>query len=239
MAYTKKLPYNNSNPDIILILHNVGLIDDKYLPAFFQYRLDIDKLTNIFKVDSVEVTNLKNEIKSLSNAYSDLQDKFDNLQENYDAMRGDMSDMKTENSRLVNKIRSLQFDNDKLMMQANNKITISNLEYQLRCALQEKTNLKSRISRLEWDIQNANDDIYFLRLENKRLSDLANNSKSARVETDPYIILGISRNTPKESIRTLYRKLSLIYHPDRGDKVNYEVFTEKFKVLSNAYHKII
>ncbi len=57
--------------------------------------------------------------------------------------------------------------------------------------------------------------------------------------TNPYDILGISPKSSKEYIRTVYKKLSLIYHPDMvDDSANKAIYTEKFKQISNAYQTL-
>ncbi len=49
---------------------------------------------------------------------------------------------------------------------------------------------------------------------------------------DYYTILGVDRNADIEKIKSSYRKLALLYHPDRNDSPDAE---EKFKNISNAY----
>ncbi|KAI3850319.1 hypothetical protein MKW92_036129 [Papaver armeniacum] len=53
-----------------------------------------------------------------------------------------------------------------------------------------------------------------------------------RADSDYYSVLGVSKNATKEDIKSAYRKLARIYHPD----VNKEPGAEKkFKEISNAY----
>ena len=49
---------------------------------------------------------------------------------------------------------------------------------------------------------------------------------------DYYEALGVSKNTTKEEIKNVYRKLALQYHPDRNKSPDAE---EKFKEISEAY----
>jgi molecular chaperone DnaJ len=49
---------------------------------------------------------------------------------------------------------------------------------------------------------------------------------------DYYTILGVDRNADLEKIKSSYRKLALLYHPDRNNNSDAE---EKFKNISNAY----
>jgi molecular chaperone DnaJ len=49
---------------------------------------------------------------------------------------------------------------------------------------------------------------------------------------DYYEILGVPRNATKEQIREAYRRLAMLYHPDRNKSPEAE---EKFKEISEAY----
>jgi molecular chaperone DnaJ len=53
------------------------------------------------------------------------------------------------------------------------------------------------------------------------------------MSTDPYEILGVSRDDDNDTIKSAYRRLALKYHPDRnpGDKEA----EEKFKEITKAY----
>jgi DnaJ-class molecular chaperone len=55
--------------------------------------------------------------------------------------------------------------------------------------------------------------------------------------TNPYDTLGVLRTDSLETIKKKYKKLALLYHPDRtnGDPEK----AEKFKEICNAYRKII
>ena len=49
---------------------------------------------------------------------------------------------------------------------------------------------------------------------------------------DYYQILGVARNASEEEIKNVYRKLALIYHPDKNPSAG---AVEKFKQIRNAY----
>ncbi len=58
--------------------------------------------------------------------------------------------------------------------------------------------------------------------------------------TDPYRILGISRNATDDEIKKAYRNLSRKYHPDANiGAPNPEEIEEKFKEIQQAYHQIM
>ena len=56
---------------------------------------------------------------------------------------------------------------------------------------------------------------------------------------DPYIILGVSPNDSIEVIKKKYKKLALLYHPDRNSQEDRIKAEEKFKRINNAYNTII
>ena len=49
---------------------------------------------------------------------------------------------------------------------------------------------------------------------------------------DPYIIMGVHRNTPTEIIRAVYKAWAINHHPDRGGD------SETFKRINVAYDQI-
>ncbi len=58
--------------------------------------------------------------------------------------------------------------------------------------------------------------------------------------TDPYKILGVSRDASEEDIKKAYRKLSRKYHPDANiNNPNQEQAEEMFKVVQQAYNQIM
>ena len=58
--------------------------------------------------------------------------------------------------------------------------------------------------------------------------------------TDPYSVLGVSRNATEEEIKKAYRKLSRIYHPDANiNNPNKKQAEEKFKEIQEAYSEIM
>lgn len=58
--------------------------------------------------------------------------------------------------------------------------------------------------------------------------------------TDPYSVLGVSRNASEEEIKKAYRKLSRVYHPDANvNNPNKKQAEEKFKEVQEAYSQIM
>ncbi|MFR1851447.1 MULTISPECIES: DnaJ domain-containing protein [Clostridia] len=58
--------------------------------------------------------------------------------------------------------------------------------------------------------------------------------------TDPYQVLGVSRDASKEEIKKAYRKLSKKYHPDANiNNPNKEQYEEKFKEIQQAYQTVM
>ena len=52
---------------------------------------------------------------------------------------------------------------------------------------------------------------------------------------DPYKVLGLNRDASEDEIKKAYKKLALLWHPDRCSDPKAE---EKFKEIANAYNKI-
>lgn len=58
--------------------------------------------------------------------------------------------------------------------------------------------------------------------------------------TDPYSVLGVSRDASADVIKKAYRKLSRIYHPDANvNNPNKAQAEEKFKEIQEAYNQIM
>ena len=58
--------------------------------------------------------------------------------------------------------------------------------------------------------------------------------------TDPYSVLGVSRNADMDEIKKAYRNLSRKYHPDANvNNPNKEAAEEKFKQIQQAYQQIV
>ncbi|MBQ8174634.1 MAG: J domain-containing protein [Clostridia bacterium] len=58
--------------------------------------------------------------------------------------------------------------------------------------------------------------------------------------TDPYIVLGVSRDASEEEIKAAYRKLARRYHPDRyaNDPEGARAAEEKMKEINEAYDAV-
>lgn len=58
--------------------------------------------------------------------------------------------------------------------------------------------------------------------------------------TDPYAVLGVSRNADMDEVKKAYRQLSRKYHPDANiNNPNKDQAEEKFKQIQEAYNQII
>ncbi len=58
--------------------------------------------------------------------------------------------------------------------------------------------------------------------------------------TDPYAVLGVSRNASMDEIKKAYRNLSRKYHPDANvNNPNKAAAEEKFKQIQQAYQQIV
>ncbi len=58
--------------------------------------------------------------------------------------------------------------------------------------------------------------------------------------SDPYKVLGVSRDASEEEIKKAYKKLSRIYHPDANiNNPNKDQAEEKFKEIQQAYQQIM
>ncbi|PKP58064.1 MAG: hypothetical protein CVT89_03465 [Candidatus Altiarchaeales archaeon HGW-Altiarchaeales-2] len=56
-------------------------------------------------------------------------------------------------------------------------------------------------------------------------------------EANYYKILGISRNATKDDIKQAYRKLAMLYHPDRASADMKKINEEKFRKNKNRKRK--
>ena len=54
----------------------------------------------------------------------------------------------------------------------------------------------------------------------------------------PYEILGLPKDAPLDNIKEAYRKLSLIWHPDKNSPADKAKCEAMFKKISNAYKEL-
>lgn len=61
-----------------------------------------------------------------------------------------------------------------------------------------------------------------------------------RAKQTPYSILGVAFGAAWDDIRSAYRKLAMLFHPDRAalNKMSVEMATERFKQINAAYSKL-
>ncbi|KAG1047182.1 hypothetical protein G6F43_010358 [Rhizopus delemar] len=55
------------------------------------------------------------------------------------------------------------------------------------------------------------------------------------VALDPYKTMGVSRNATASEVKRVYKKLALLYHPDKAKGMTKEEAEECFVILTNAY----
>lgn len=55
--------------------------------------------------------------------------------------------------------------------------------------------------------------------------------------TDPYEVLGLSRDADKAAIKSAYLKLAKLYHPDRNP--GNDEAKRKFETVHNAYRQVL
>ena len=84
-----------------------------------------------------------------------------------------------------------------------------------------------------------------LQLEKTELDKRSKNIPRKSMESkegkrDPYDIFGIDPTTSKKIIVEMYRKLSILYHPDKANnELNKRIFHEKFCEINWAYEQLI
>jgi curved DNA-binding protein CbpA len=56
------------------------------------------------------------------------------------------------------------------------------------------------------------------------------------VDANPYAVLGVAEDCPREELKRAYRELARLYHPDRNDGAEWA--TERWKLVNEAYAAI-
>ena len=85
---------------------------------------------------------------------------------------------------------------------------------------------------LEQEIRRLTEILNGYREENRRFRE----EGEPAVPLDPYAILGIPSNASVQEIKDAYRRLSLIYHPDKSRNPD---TAEMFQTIQDAYRKIL
>ena len=67
-----------------------------------------------------------------------------------------------------------------------------------------------------------------------RIGDATAPLERAARAMDPYAVLGLPKDATIDQVKTRYRQLSLIYHPDKEGG-----YVEAMKLINNAYEEII
>jgi DnaJ-domain-containing protein 1 len=80
--------------------------------------------------------------------------------------------------------------------------------------------------------------------ENTGADDPATNTRASNPASakDPYVVLNIPRNAPKEEVVAAYKKLAQMYHPDKvaGLAPEYHLIAEKkMREINAAYEQIM
>jgi hypothetical protein len=129
---------------------------------------------------------------------------------------------------LYAKIKTLEDQNNKLNSVAKQYVSL--------------TNKYKDLEMKYWYIE-ENNRVLKNQLEDERkksynqpFTAFTNNTNNKK--TDPYDILGISKGTSKEFIRKIYLDLARIYHPDKSNNENRELFNYKFRIIKEAYDAI-
>lgn len=108
----------------------------------------------------------------------------------------------------------------------NNEIDVKNIEFKKKNKVSKKVNINTDKSEYKYDKQSFLEE--FMKLHN----DLYFN---------PYKIMNLDKNYDKKELKKMYKKLALIYHPDRpdGDEKTFKEITQAYLYLLKKYKENI
>jgi len=201
-----------------------------------------------------------NELSILNDKHNDLlqlNKKIENIENFYISKLNEqkiITDLKEELEKKHSEFSKLFYKKKTLQKLYNDKIKeFRYYEYNRDKNLSIIDELRAKIEELKKTIENKNNelnDYYYIKSSINSLKNEIKHLKSLnfyltmKINTidsvskpninDPYKILGIPKNSSKEFIRCIYKKLAQIYHPDKLSG-----FDETFKLINSAYEKLI
>lgn len=212
---------NDINQHFKVISHLKKIMEDNYdIVKTIEVSFDQDHISNIYeRIKSNISIVLNNPIELQKIINSEIHIAKENNKQLYTVI-----DLLEESYSLLETLASLMKDS----ITSNN--TLENLHYRLK-------NIKNKfIPKKEWSNFKEEINIFISDLK-KFIKNAYDNSHSRNKGTfnDPYVELGVSPEMTDKEIRTIFRSLCKIYHPDKG-KVKDD---NKFKLINNAYETIM